>query len=65
MGMKRWTDKQDEFLIYWGACVGHAHVARWDLGRSENAGRRRIALLRKTKQDLVRRLEDEVRSADE
>lgn len=60
--MKRWTDKEDGQLIAWGCCFadGYAFVAQHDLGRSEAAGRRRIAWLRKNKPALVRHIEAEI-----
>jgi len=57
----RWTDKADEFLIrYGGMCGdGYAFIASHDLGRTETAGRRRIAWLRKNKPELVAKIESQ------
>lgn len=54
-----WTQSEDQILIFYGRCVGHAYVATHDLGRTANAGRRRIAWLMKNKRDLVLKLEAE------
>ena len=56
---KRWTAQDDEFLARWGACAGYAFVSSHDLGRSEAAGRRRIAWLRKHKPELIEAMANE------
>lgn len=70
---KRWTDREDRFLIFYGRCLadsfrserqGYGHVASHDLGRSRPSGLRRIKELRKTKPALVAEIEAEVRKGD-
>lgn len=53
MSGKRWTEKHDRFLAFYGLAVGYNFVASHDLGRPAGAGTRRMRWLRKNNQELV------------
>lgn len=54
-----WKQSEDEFLIFYGRCVGHGFVCLHDLDRTPEEGRERLAWLAENKRDLVLRLEAE------
>lgn len=50
---KRWTERDDRFLAFYGPAVGYDFVASHDLGRPAGAGVRRMRWLRKNNPELV------------
>ncbi len=53
MSGKRWSERHDRFLAFYGPAIGYDFVASHDLGRPAGAGVRRIRWLRKHKPELV------------
>lgn len=61
---KRWTEREDKFLLFYGPAVGYDRVASHDLHREPGTGSRRAAWLKKHRPLLVAQLEREHAEGD-
>ena len=54
---RSWADDDDQFLIFYGRCVGHEFVGEHDLNRQPGEATDRMIWLRANKPSLVQELE--------